>query len=805
MKKSFFKRALASFAVIPLALTQCLSYSFAATDESSVASAADSTDLSSAVNTNITLDSLLYINPDAEIVNGVQTSEWNMNVYSMIINAGQNGNGAVAIDPTSAIYLMSANAGAYKELIEVLAGEITETTCEVKSDGRIVLNAKFNDLSKSIAETVQNRVSKEVDAVAEKYPEADLTELKNIDFSALGEIAGTITATVDASALQDSTTTPVTYEINFSDVDHTNLTMTDALYYVLDKYDVAKEAVMNTFENVFAEAQISGVDIDAATEMGKKINDIFFGYENHIVKALNIIATYTDPEFSASRSYADTTEALAGLKAWATKKNMPNVANRIPGTVTAGITKSAANDAFENFKNHLNASVIAPAVLNMTTAEIGAFADNDMKDLEISVEAGILTIKALNVTDKEQAELAAALEEKGLELVSSHKEITFTTNLNSKNTGSGEFTLDIIRVLETKDITTETTTTSVTTGSETETTTVATGSDVTSTTTEATGSDVTSTTTVATGSDVTSTTTKATGSDTDTTTSTTEVSDTDTTTSTTEGSDTDTTTTTTDVSGTDTTTTTDGSETTTTTTTTSYVRAYVVAEVGTQVNAELTGYFFSHDNREFSAGMLETLNVAGDFYLVEEYFDGTNTSTVQVSLADALAAETISFNGATPAGTYDANSGFKYDIPMYYKGEKLTADDGSAINLTAYIGVKGDVNLDGKVTPSDASTTLKYYAAVQTYNGTGNAKDETILCPGAEYASAEYQNLAALLADINVDEKNAENWSLTKSERALTPVDASSVLKFYSSMQTTVDPVVYDVWNSVVPGLLIEQ
>ena len=206
MKKSFFKRALASFAVIPLALTQCLSYSFAATDESSVASAADSTDLSSAVNTNITLDSLLYINPDAEIVDGVQTSEWNMNVYSMIINAGQNGNGAVAIDPTSAIYLMSANAGAYKELLEALSSEVTETTCEVKSDGRIVLNAKFNDLSKSIAKTVQNRISKEVDAVAEKYPEADLTELKNIDFSALGEIAGTITATVDASALQDSTT-----------------------------------------------------------------------------------------------------------------------------------------------------------------------------------------------------------------------------------------------------------------------------------------------------------------------------------------------------------------------------------------------------------------------------------------------------------------------------------------------------------------------------------------------------------------------------------------------------------------------
>ena len=273
MKKSFFKRALASFAVIPLALTQCLSYSFAATDESSVASAADSTDLSSAVNTNITLDSLLYINPDAEIVDGVQTSEWNMNVYSMIINAGQNGNGAVAIDPTSAMYLMSVNAGAYKELLEALSSEVTETTCEVKSDGRIVLNAKFNDLSKSIAKTVQNRISKEVDAVAEKYPEADLTELKNIDFSALGEIAGTITATVDASALQDSTTTPVTYEINFSDA--TNLTMSSALYYVLDKYDVAKEAVMNTFENVFAEAQIGGVDIDAATEMGKKINDIF--------------------------------------------------------------------------------------------------------------------------------------------------------------------------------------------------------------------------------------------------------------------------------------------------------------------------------------------------------------------------------------------------------------------------------------------------------------------------------------------------------------------------------------------------
>ena len=135
---------------------------------------------------------------------------------------------------------------------------------------------------------------------------------------------------------------------------------------------------------------------------------------------------------------------------------------------------------------------------------------------------------------------------------------------------------------------------------------------------------------------------------------------------------------------------------------------------------------------------------------------------------------------------------------------KLVDANGDALTVTAYIGVKGDTNLDHKVTPVDASALLKYYATVQTSTDP-DAKAKTQLCSSTKYTGEVYENLAAFLDDVSENEFSEDNFKIAKTERKLQPSDASSILKFYSIMQTTIDPVAYDVWNEVLPGRMLTR
>ena len=173
----------------------------------------------------------------------------------------------------------------------------------------------------------------------------------------------------------------------------------------------------------------------------------------------------------------------------------------------------------------------------------------------------------------------------------------------------------------------------------------------------------------------------------------------------------------------------------------------------------------------------------------------------------------INYNGMTPQSAYDGRThlsgagkttitDFKYSIPVYYGDMPLVDKSGNPLNVTAYIGVKGDISLNNIVDSVDASTTLKYYAQVQTNDNTPNTVKCQTTSSGLEVSSPtdELDQLAAFLADVTENEWSEDNWKKKKDERVLDAVDASNILAFYSKRQTSNYDGISDseIWNEVL-------
>ena len=111
-------------------------------------------------------------------------------------------------------------------------------------------------------------------------------------------------------------------------------------------------------------------------------------------------------------------------------------------------------------------------------------------------------------------------------------------------------------------------------------------------------------------------------------------------------------------------------------------------------------------------------------------------------------------------------------------GDKLTNANGKAVAATAYIGVKGDADLNMICDSRDASVVLAWYANVQT--GGSNSmffEDERT----KEYPVLD--DFAAFLADVD-NEKDADNSIKLKDQRKLTSSDASFILSYYAKLST---------------------
>ena len=126
---------------------------------------------------------------------------------------------------------------------------------------------------------------------------------------------------------------------------------------------------------------------------------------------------------------------------------------------------------------------------------------------------------------------------------------------------------------------------------------------------------------------------------------------------------------------------------------------YFYANVKTQV-----GYYFNHDDE------IRALGDRGGFnpeHVMEiEIFDVYKNNTEIKRNESKIDKSWINFGKATPKKVFNSRNhsanisieDFKYEIPLMYGDDPLINSDKNIINVTVYIGLKGDYNLDLTVT-----------------------------------------------------------------------------------------------------------
>lgn len=193
-------------------------------------------------------------------------------------------------------------------------------------------------------------------------------------------------------------------------------------------------------------------------------------------------------------------------------------------------------------------------------------------------------------------------------------------------------------------------------------------------------------------------------------------------------------------------------------------------------NVEIeNGCFFSHDPGKFPVEMVR----ANSVILGTEVFDFDKS---KISFEDSVNG------GTTPMESYRLEEkSYTYTLNVFYNGLPLYYEDETRVTVKAYIGIKGDADLDNDVDASDATNTLAYYANVTT-------GQDAFLYEG----NNELDNLCCFLADIEKDCFTKDNWKTQKSERVIDSNDASLLLTYYAKIMTTDDLSPFEIWVETI-------
>ena len=748
MKNSLFKRAVAAAAAVPLALTQCLTYSFAAKEEAenediAVISTADN----SADSKSITLEKLLYIAPDKT------ESEWNLTISNLIDELVNDGKTTGSFGTKTAFDKAIKNARSYSALAEAVLGKVGDINYEINADKDIVITVDVADVTEALEGDYLYSLGRLNAKLADKYHD---DALKNIDYSAV-KAGGQFKLVVAASELAASTT--VKANLTFTDLDGKTYTSSDEIIAY----------VANIFEGYKAAAK-AGVDASDKLTAEKKAA-AYADIEDSIQKYYRVLNVAQD-KLGKFLNYSNTVSSVAELIAYADGYAARYTKRDLPESVAAAFELNAVADLFETAKEAVNKAA-APYSFDIEASEIAQFLDSDLRNVEISAENGSLSFYG-EFDDYEAEDVAAwyAENSEDKEYVSSYKFIEIKADGTDIKNLNGSADIQIKRVVTTKDKETETTT-------------------VTDTTTSSSTTSDTDTTTSSTTTD-TDTTTSSTTTDTDTTTSST-TTDTDTTTSSTT---------------TDTDTTTSSTETTSTVTTT----GAAVADVYVEYEADYG--FYTEQDASFAAGQVSNFTVYAvydQFYLTEA---GMKVSTGKT---DPVAIEGAKFGfAATPAETYSKET-FKHDINLIAAedikdeagnvlvkaGDGFKDELGNDVAVEVYVGLKGDTNLDNKVTAVDASYVLVYYANLSAGNVDSNKVRLALENTLTEDPAGIYDNFAAFLADIRNDIPAEDAWAVGKSsrkdatiQRSLIATDASAILVYVSNISDGTDSA--EAWAKVI-------
>ena len=846
MKKSLLKRAIASAVAVPLALTQCLAPVFAA-DDLTTLSAADSQTKA------ITLSSITNVAVDAPIeADGYQHSSWNKTVAAALLSLDD-----VQYTPdTTALFESITNAsGKYKEQVAAVLANVRDTKVTYDSLGTTVtVSGTLDDISSVVVDQIKNNINNTLEGLSDKYGEDVLANFKDISIDC-PEISGTVKIVADLSTIGATRSASVDGVFIAEDGTEYKLGGENSIFdYADEKLPAIKESLLKAV--IKAENAANAVSGDnSGSEVADTISKTIKKWTGRVNTAkLKLEAGKTTSKSVSGENLAD---VLAQVKA-----KYPKYSKRLPSSAADAASKPRVQKAFNGAINQLNKLISSKGYSVDISLEEAALAADSLYDINAALNNGVVTFSA-KMAEDQMAELESYYAGLNKEVVSSYKVVNITADYAALYSGAGNFSLDIYRVIETKDkepvvttttpqgsvITTATATTpqggSTTTASATtpqggSTTTVTAttpqgGSTTTVTATTPQGGSTTtvtattpqggSTTTVTAttpqggstttatattpqgGSTTTATATTPQGGSTTTVTATTPQggSTTTATATTPQGGSTTTATATTPQGGSTTTataTTPQGGSTTTVTVTTSQGGSTTTTTLQTLkfkdcfINNEATdftstvGYYFSHDTNSFNKDQVVKLMVTLvlDNGAIIENVDLLDQEAVNAKLIEAGAEPAtidITFGDATPATVFNKSTN-KYDVQLYVNGTPLTSSEelgtdeaGNPIykpmTVTAYIGVKGDADLNNTVDANDASNILTYYAQKQTDVANPvlySAEDENL------------EQLACFLADTDKDVYSEGNWNTDKANRNLDANDASNILTFYSYVQT---------------------
>ena len=768
MKNSLFKRAVAAVATVPLALTQCLTCTSFAASTDAVKVTGDAIKAEASADTSVTLDNMLYIAPD----DTDQKSDWNLTLSSALDKIVSNGNTTGTLDITGFANALASRAGQYSDLAKAMLAQVEGVAYRVTDDGDILIAAKVNNLAAALQSDVNKALGKRVKELADKY---NAPELANIDFAKV-DISGTVEVTIKTSELAGGT--KFTVDVAFAAEDGKTYTVYDAINtYAAGKLAELKNTAYTTIDS------IDGIDKDAVKADVDAAMAEYVNMFNTATKNLGKV-------FTANRSKTDTN--VAGLISAAKNYLKKNYNKTFTGsTASEVLATNTVGGLYNNALAQINAAA-SPYTVDVDAATLGAFLDS-LTNVDYSIAGGVGSLSG-RFEDAEKEAVKAYVEAQGNVFVDSYKEITGVVDFGGiKAADASSVSVEVKRILVT-----ETTTTTTTGDTTTTTSTTTTSSDTTTTSATTTSSSNTTTTSATTtSSDTTTTSATTTSSDTTTTSATTTSSDTTTASATTTSSDT-TTTSATTTSSSDTTTTSTTTTSSNTTTTTTTTTTNVVTSVSTYyVTADTDYAFYLNTEETFSEEQVKNAKVHVSYVDVTTDEEG-NVVSVGDPVEEDIDIANIGFGDATPENTYvaDRTDGFDYDVTLTYEGEDITAPDGTVllangavlaneagekITVKAYIGVKGDANLDNKVDATDASAVLTYYANLLT----GKSADEVVLSTSQLAKNdAVYEQFAAFLVDVNA---SLSDRALTKADRDkdINAIDASYILTFFADRAAT--------------------
>ncbi|MCM1507863.1 MAG: hypothetical protein NC177_12125 [Ruminococcus flavefaciens] len=814
MKNSLFKRVFATVASVPLALSQCLTYTSYAVTNDSVQSTAENTE-SSEKEVYTLKDNLLYIAP------GQTESTWYSAFYAELVAIGnKNNNKANTIAKETIANAILNHSGKYSGKAQLVIDMLSEDGVQytISNNGDITVTGKIvnPDLSAFMDAGKVISLDDSMKELAEKYgaPEIAEADFSSVDFS------GTYEVVIEGSDLANGYTMDVKakYTANTAVNGKTVFAAGDAGDFALAKFNEIKAIA-------YASIDSANLPADVTAKAKADFDSKFSKYEGWINKANNNKDKVYTVERSASspnmKSLIETINDYIDNGKYSDKiDKVEDKFNReinIPATVTDIMNNSYVADLYDVVMNEIN-KISVNYNIDITTADIASFADNDLYGLTATAKQGTYTLTG-DFPDDEVADsvkhMVATVEvgdiynaddilaTVGLRIYRDPVTTTSTTSSTTTTDSTTTTTTTVSTDSETETTTTTTVTSETETGTETTTTETSatgseTGTETTTTETSATGSETgtetvtteTSATGSETGTETVTTETSATGSETGTGTVTTETSAT--------GSETGTGTVTTETSAT-------GSETGTGTVTTE--TSATGSETGTETTTTGSG------SGLVLAGEVESLTVSvetasyGFYYSYEEEFHkdqvGDNLVLHITYVDEDLADEdkTIDFGFAsTPNEMFTVgDEDFKYDAVLTYagptvsdstgkvvltEGDALKTADGSDASVEVYIGYLGDVNLDYYVDAVDGTQVLTYYAVLSTGGTVDTAQlGYSDLIDGP---TSIYDDFAAFLGDPNQSDVGEvkDNWKATKADRMVDANDATAIQMYYSLLAT---------------------